>query len=129
MPAIAPLWLTIAMGPIARSASRKGEAKVATSREGRWATPWQLGPMMRSPLRAARAPSRACAARPASPTSAKPLLKTMAACTPLAAAASSASSTRSAGTTTTARSTGSGIAASEGKAGRPCTVARAGFTG
>jgi hypothetical protein len=126
---MAPLWLTIAMGPVARPGSRNGEAKVATRREGRWAKPWQLGPMMRSPVRSASSRRRACATRPASPTSAKPLLNTMAARTPLAAASSSDSSTRSAGTTTMARSTSSGIAPIEGKAGRPCTVARAGLTG
>jgi hypothetical protein len=114
---------------MASPVSRKGDAKVATRREGRWAKPWQLGPMMRSPVRSARARSWAWAERPASPTSAKPLLNTMAARMPLAAAASSDSSTRSAGTTTIARSTSPGIAATEGKAGSPCTVAREGFTG
>ena len=129
MPAMAPLWLTIAMGPVARLGSRNGEAKVATRREGKWAKPWQFGPMTRRPVRSARARSRVWATRPVSETSAKPLLNTMAARTPLAAAASSDSSTRSAGTTTMARSTSSGIAAREGNAGRPCTVVRDGFTG
>ncbi len=126
---MAPLWLTMAIGPVARPGSRNGEANVATRREGRWAKPWQFGPMMRRPVRSASARRRACAARPASSTSANPLLNTIAARMPLAAAPSSDSSTRSAGTTTMARSTSSGIAATEGKAGSPCTVAREGFTG
>src|SRR5690348_3097467 len=36
------------MGPVASAASRNGEAKVATSRQGEWAKPWPLGPMIRS---------------------------------------------------------------------------------
>ena len=126
---MAPLWLTIAMGPMQSGSSRKPEAKVVISRVGRCAMPWQFGPTMRSPVRWASAVRRACASRPAPPTSANPLLKTMAARTPWTAAASRAGSTASAGTTTTARSTGAGTSEMDAKAGSPCTVVRDGFTG
>ena len=94
------------------------------------ATPSQLGPQMAMPWRSAIRCSSSWRTRAASPfSSPKPDEMTTAALIPRAPHSSSTSATDAAGITTTARSTGSGIAATEGYAVSPCTSARLGVTG
>ena len=91
--------------------------------------PRQLGPTRRMPKRRARRSTSSCSARPAGPTSAKPALITTRAWTPLRPQSSTASATWSLGTASTARSTGSGMALTAGKARTDCTTAAERLTG
>ena len=81
------------------------------------------------PLARAISVRRSCSARPVSPVSAKPELKTTAALTPFAAHSSRLAIALCAETAMIARSTGAGIALTLAKLGRPWTVSRPGLTG
>ena len=88
-------------------------AKVAFSRGPATAIPRQFGPISRAPCERTSASSRSCRSAPSLPTSAKPAEMTTSARTPLRSASSAAASTCSPGTEITARSTGSGISATD----------------
>ncbi len=88
-------------------------AKVAFRRGPATAMPRQFGPIRRAPWARTSASSCSCRSAPSLPTSAKPAEMTTSARTPLRSASSAAASTCSPGTAITARSTGSGISATE----------------
>jgi hypothetical protein len=94
-------------------------AKVAFKPTSVRIAPRQLGPRMRTPPRRAASTIFCCRARPASPVSAKPLDRTIAALMPALPASSRMPGTVRAGVATTARSTGAGKSANRAKAGRP----------
>ena len=89
-------------------------AKVAFRRGPATAMPRQFGPISRAPWARTSASSCSCRSTPSLPTSAKPAEMTTSARTPLRSASSAAASTCSPGTEITARSTGSGISATDG---------------
>ena len=107
----APLWLENAIGP---GAGNAGE-KVALRRTSPsvFATPMQLGPIIRAPAARTRSRSAVSRARPAGSISPKPAVMTTMAGTAFARHASTAPSTHAAGTAITARSTAPGTSAIE----------------
>ena len=73
--------------------------------------------------------SSSCQRAPSSPASAKPEEKIITVLACFSTAWRMTSTTCAAGTATSTKSTGPGMAESEGKASRPCTFSRFGLTG
>ncbi|MCY1359989.1 hypothetical protein D9M69_465950 [compost metagenome] len=113
---------------ITRPTPGAGE-KVAYTWRAMFMKPRQLGPTSRTPAARALSPSRACAAAPSAPTSAKPEENSTTPFTPAAMASSSAPSTSADGTARMARSTGWPMARRLGKAGRSWMRSAFGLTG
>ena len=105
--AVAPLWHTRPMGPVRPDAPR--EEAVAQMSSLTFASPRQLGPLIRMPEVLAKAPNSPCKSRRSStPRSAKPAEITIADPAPLRWLSSKTSSTWSQGTTMPTKSGASG---------------------